>query len=184
MVDIIKLTNEFNYIKSKSDKSELICIQNRCKEHISSINKKLSSYIDFFNTIVNDIVSTLKNTFLNDIMLVTYHDVLGEIIKNNKVEPISAFLIYVYSNDTFRQYIIEGNENFFLGCNYEGLATDQNKVMTIFQFKAYWGKLSNDHREFIKNAMKTLISICEKYIVEKSNGNKIAKILCEIDCIL
>ena len=91
------------------------------------------------------------------------------------------FITNIYSNDTYRKNINEGNESFFLGNTYDEIGNDKNSVNTIFQFKSCWGKLSSSNKNYIKDAMKTLVRISTQYIEEKDNGNQITILLAELE---
>jgi hypothetical protein len=164
-------------LKKKNIKiDECNILENNCYICLSDINKKIEMCINMFNTLVQDISSLLSKENPNDFILKTYHGVVANIILKNPLEPISSFIINIYSNDTYRKCIINGDEKFFLNNTYDVSETN-DKVQMIYQLKICWKKLSPENRQYIKNAMHMLLEITKQYIEEKDDGNNIANIL-------
>ena len=144
------------------------------KIQMEQINKKLSLCIELFNTVLIDIKNSIAKEIKNNITMNIYYGVIDKFISVRPNEPISFFIKHIYSNDIYRNSIIDGNEIFFSENNFSSLIKeDEKKLKSMFMFKECWVELSLERREFIKNAMKTLVDITKKYIEEKYNGNQL-----------
>lgn len=163
--------------RKKLTKEEATTLEHNCRECLKNTNEKLQMCIKMFNSLSEDMGNLLKKEFPYDQSMSIYSGVVSELIRNKPVEPISFFATNVYSNDTYRKYIIEGNEKFFLGNSYNELGTDAENVKMLFEFKNCWGKMNDSSKEYIKNVFKTLVKVTAQYIEEKYNGNQIALIL-------
>lgn len=149
-------------------------MNNDYKLELTQINKKLSLCIELFNTIIIDLKKIISKETAGNIAINIYSGVVDKIIETRKYEPISFFIRHIYSNDSYRNNIIEGNESFFADQNFDDITKeDEKKIKLLFQFKSYWKDFTLEKKEFIKNSMKTLVNICKKYIEEKDNGNKL-----------
>ncbi len=130
-----------------------------------SQNKNLSKCIEIFNSILVTITDTVHNDFSDDIVLSMYNKSIKYIISSSPKEPISLFLLHIYRNDRYRTSILNKDDNFFLDTNYDGITNnDNNKIQQMLKFKAYWGKMNSDSKEYIKSSMFTLVKICDNYI--------------------
>jgi hypothetical protein len=180
MTTIKMLTERANSILSSTSVSsnDAFQIEGDCKKHLTAINGKLNMCITMFNTVINDICSTLSKSFPNDPTIKTYGEVVGEIITESPLEPISLFILYIYKDPVYRKSIAEGNEDFFVNNDHSGMTKgDSDKVATMFQFKSSWGQFNDAQKDYIKNATKMLLKVSETYIIEKDDGNKVADIM-------
>jgi hypothetical protein len=167
--------SELLFRKKKIELKEYNMLENNCYICLSKINKKIELCVNMFNTLIQDISSLLSREFPNDVILKTYYAIVGNIISKNPIEPISSFIINVYSNDIYRKCILNGDEKFFLNTSY---TTDKNdRLQMIFQLKSCWKKLNPDNRHYIKNAMSMLVELTKQYIEEKDDGNKLTKVI-------
>jgi hypothetical protein len=178
MVNIKEILKQSDNVlgKKKISKDECIDLENNCYICLSNINKKIQTCINMFNTLVQDLAALLSREFPQDVILKTYHGVISNIISSNPLEPISSFIMNVYSNDTYRKYILKGDDNFFMNNSY-GISSEKDKIQMLFQFKSCWKNLKDGNRDYIKNAMKMLVDITGQYIVEKDDGYKLADII-------
>ena len=169
-------------IKDKKSPSsgDITMVEKNCRDCLKSINEKLQMCIKMFNSLSEDIGALLKREFPYDQSMSIYSGVVGEIVKNKPTEPISFFATNVYSNETYRKYINEGNDKFFLGNSYEEVGADADSVKMMFEFKNCWEKMDVANRDYIKNVFKTMVKITAQYIEEKYNGNQMAAILTKL----
>jgi hypothetical protein len=178
------LTSKYKvYVTNKKlSKKEFKVFQTDCVECMKNINKNLQTCIDMFNTLIDNIGTLLAGDFPNDQTICTYSSIVSNIVKTKPLEPISLFIMNVYKNDKYREYIMQGNDNFFLNNDHKDVTNnDENTVQKMFQFKTCWTKLSHDNKDYIKNVMKTLIQVSTQYIIEKDNGNMIPIMLNDLE---
>lgn len=162
-------------------KMDVYQVEHECKKHLTNINSKLQMCINMFNTVISDICASVLKSSPNDPTMQTYNEVVGEIIKESPIEPISLFVLYVYKDPIYRQNIAEGNDKFFVDGDHQKMTNgDSNKVATMFQFKSSWKNFDNAQKDYIKNATKMLLKIAETYIIEKDDGNKIADAMAKL----
>jgi hypothetical protein len=183
MSSIKAVLNEANVLVSTKSvtKIDVYQVEHECKKHLTAINSKLQMCINMFNTVINDICVSVLKSSPNDPTMQTYKDVVGEIIKESPIEPISLFVMYIYKDPTYRQNIADGNENFFIDEDHQNMTKgDNNKVATMFQFKSSWKNFDTSQKDYVKNATKMLLKIAETYIIEKDDGNKIAEAMAKL----
>jgi hypothetical protein len=160
-----------NYNKKLIDKDEL-------KKYSLKLKESYENCINMFNSLSTNIGKHLLNDFPMNQNLYIYHNIVNNIIKKKPVEPISIFVVNVYSNDSYKESILNGDENFFRENRHENLTdNDEDRLKALFQFKSCWDQMNDYSKKFIKEAMKTLLNICEIYIEKKDDYNKIKKIL-------
>lgn len=152
------------------------------QKKLDIINENLQQCVNMFNCLLQDVNNILLKEFSNkDQMLKTYSNILSEIILKTPIEPISGFIINIYSNDIYRKHLSEGNDLFFRNNNYSSLTNGNNKKnQMIDQIKIYWPQLSLEKQNYIKHVLKTMINISEQYIINKDDGNIIIKEMYEI----
>lgn len=159
-------------------------VDHECKKHLTVINSRLEMCINMFNTVINDICKSVSKNFPNDPTVTTYNEVVGEIITEAPLEPISLFIMYIYKDQSYRKSIACGDEAFFVDGDHNSLTKgDKDKVATMFQFKSTWTKFDQGQKDYIKNATKMLLQIAEKYIIEKDDGNKLAEAMLKLSKI-
>jgi len=134
-------------------------------------SQNIDMCMNMFNILVKDITQFISGKFSSDITLRTYSDIINKIIKETPDEIISGFILYIYSNAKYRANIEEGNDDFFLNNEYSEVG--QNKIRDVFNFKKYWKDLTTEHRKYIKDTMKTLVEVCERYIESRSRLSKL-----------
>lgn len=134
-----------------------------------------------------------------DHMLSMYKsDVIAFINKSPK-NIIDAFIVKAYEckNGEIRGNIVRGEEEYFLNHNLDELdkideiktQEDKDNVLNvIFQFKNFWGKLTEDNKEIIKNTLLAIIALCDirylnykKYLCLKKLNEKHKKIFLDTD---
>lgn len=180
MNDIVEQSNKlFNNKKTHID--DYVDLENNCYLYLSNINIKIQKCIEMFNLLIQDISLLLSREFPRDLILKTYSGIVKNIISNNPLKPISSFILNIYSNDKYRSCILKGDDEFFLNNSY--VNNDGDKIRMMFQFKSCWKKLGTSDKDYIKNAMKTLVDISGQYVIERDDGNKIAEIIQKITTI-
>ena len=115
-----------------------------------------------FNTVISAMINHITD-YHNDATMSTLRLVLDQIISNTPDEPISFFLLHVYSNDAYRQNIIAMNDEFFMKEEYNGLK--QEDVGKLFEFKNLWTQIDQDTKNFIKKSMHALVKISQQYVL-------------------
>lgn len=176
---VTNIINESNNIfsKPKINYKDLEKLEKICNKQLGIINENLKQCILIFNTIICDISTILVQSFPNDQNMFMYNKYITSLVESNPVDPISTFILNIYCNDTYKKYILEGNDKFFVESNHEDITTDDKKIKTMFQFKSCWKMMDDNTKNYIKNSLKTLVDVSEKYIIEKDDGNRIAKII-------
>jgi hypothetical protein len=140
----------------------------------SELVEEINNYVNMFNTICKQVGSHLLGKFPKDRNMHIYNDVITDIIKKKPSEPISIFIMQIWAKDTYKNSILESNEVFFTNGDHNELTNgDEESVAALFQFKSCWGELNDDSKLFIKEAMKTLVNICDAYIENKDELNKL-----------
>lgn len=158
-------------------KNIAIKLENDCLKQIAIMNKNLESCIDMFNNLIIGIGNIIKLECSTNYVINIYSCYIENIIKKDPIEPISKFIINIYSNDLYRQYIIEENEKFFITSKNIVNDEDAEKILHI---RSCWKKLSQSAKTYIKNALKTMIDITDLYIIKKDDGNTIMSVLREL----
>jgi hypothetical protein len=114
----------------------------------------------------------MRQQFPKDKDTIMGNEFLTELIEMNFAEPIGLFINKVYIVDEYRKSIKAGNDDFFL--------ENKDKMNNMFRFKAYWKQIHLDTQMELKNMMKVLIDLTEKYIEIKDDGNKVAEVMKKI----
>lgn len=139
-----------------------------------AINKqklKLINIIDNFNYVLSNMIKFLA-TYYNDINIFMIKNICDSILQNDPSLPISAFLMNIYKNDSYRKNLLKGNDNFFLE-EYDKLLSislsssyniDNELVKRLFNFKNIWLDSDQDTKEYIKKSMKILTLLCHEYL--------------------
>lgn len=151
---------------------------NKVKLYVDTLNKKISTCVNMYNTLVKNMFVTVQNTFSDDQSLGTYQSILNGVIENKPLEPISLFLLHIYKNDTYRTNMIEGNDYFFMTEDLKDVTNDnQQKMSALFKLKSYWKVMDDSLKTYIRTSLKTLCRICEQYIENKSNVSDANKLI-------
>ena len=72
---------------------------------------------DSFNKIVQMMCTYLANKY-PDTYFNIYRTTIHKYITELSYEPIALFIKYIYSNDNYRNGILQGDESFFVNENY------------------------------------------------------------------
>jgi hypothetical protein len=140
------------------------------------IIEQIDNYVEMFNSVCKQVSGHLLNKFPNNRNIHIYGDIVNDVMKKKPKEPISIFVRDIYSNDKYRDSILERNETFFRHNDHKDLTTkDESGSEVLFQFQSCWDDLNKESRNFIKEAMKTLINLCDVYIEQFDELNKLKK---------
>jgi hypothetical protein len=173
LTTIINISEEiFAKNKKQVNQKDLLNLEEKCKKYLVETNKKLKLCIDAFNDLTLEISSIMRQQFPKDKDTIMGNEFLTELIEMNFAEPIGLFINKVYIVDEYRKSIKAGNDDFFL--------ENKDKMNNMFRFKAYWKQIHLDTQMELKNMMKVLIDLTEKYIEIKDDGNKVAEVMKKI----
>lgn len=134
--------------------------------------------INMFNSIVLDIKNAIKSDMPDDMELKIYYIAIEATIKYNVMTPILLFIQHIYANDMIRRKLIEKDEAFFANSSHATLGlSEKNKkdIDMFFQFQNCWKELSDDSKEYIKEAMFTLVNTAKTYIKIRGKIDDIKK---------
>jgi len=132
---------------------------------MENINIKINSCISMFNITAERIGKHLVNEFPGNLHLYSYDSIVTSIIRKNPRSPIDLFADHIFTNDKYRQAILDGDENFFKENRHENLtSSDEDRIKAMFQFKSCWGEMSDASKEYVKRSMTQLVIICGQYI--------------------
>jgi hypothetical protein len=168
------------YEKFKHDTSspEFIKLKKSIKSYINKNNEEIKNCCDLCNLVVYSMIDTVSNEFPGDFYLGICKELFEKIKSKSPEEPISAIVINIYSNDEYKNNILEENDAFFINDNFSNIVNkDAEKKIAIFQFKSCWAQMTDDMRTYIKQSMKTVINICERYIILKANNDDVINLL-------
>lgn len=140
------------------------------------IENQINNYVEMFNAVCKQVAGHLLGKFPNNRNIHIYNDVITDIMKKKPQEPISVFVLNIYANDKYKDSILAGDDNFFRNNDHKDLTSkDESGAEVLFQFQSCWDELNKDSRHFIKEAMKTLVNLCDVYIEQKDELNKLKK---------
>jgi len=136
--------------------------------HIERKNEIIKSFNNLILMMINHIANRYEKSYF-----AMYHNTIKMFINDRPSEPISQFIVHIYSNDDYRRQIKEENDLFFLGQNYNHITSgDKYKISKMFEFKDLWKEMDNNMKGLVKSVMKLLINQAEMYIDVLSTINK------------
>lgn len=178
MSSLLELTKKFNYIVSNNKLDDIDDMQTLILTYLDKkINNQMKMCLNFFNVLISDINNRILEDFPNDVELKFYSKICSQIINNKPLEPISKFILTIYSNSVFRSKILDGDDSFFMNEDFDNLSKDKDDIKIMFKIKSHWKELPKESQTYIKNAMVTLLEITKQYISLKDDGNKCSKML-------
>ena len=146
------------------------------KAETAKLTDELNNYIKMFNEICKRVGEHLLSKFPKNRDIHIYNEVVSDVMKKKPTEPISIFIKKIYANDSYRKSILESDEKFFRHNDHEDLTGgDENSVGILSQLQSCWDKLNDESKFFVMEAMKTLIEVCDLYIENKDELNKLKK---------
>jgi hypothetical protein len=136
----------------------------------SELSKEINEYVEMFNSVCKQIGSHLLSQVPKNRDIHIYNEAVCNLIKDKPNEAISLFVTKVYADDKYRKSILKGDENFFMKHDHDELAgNDPDGSDIITQVKNCWSQLNGESKQFIKEAFKTMINVCEIYIAKKDD---------------
>jgi hypothetical protein len=126
---------------------------------------------DSFNKIVLILCTHLANKY-PDTDFGKYKITINKYVTDFPYEPIANFIKFVYSNDTYRNKILAGDESFFLNQTYD---EHQDVSSHIFMMKDIWVTMDQSNKTFVKNTFKSLVERTTLYIDVLCEINKLKK---------
>jgi hypothetical protein len=117
-----------------------------------------------FNNVIIGLINFISNCY-EDSWFGENKKLIETFIESRPEEPIAYFLQYIYMNDTYRKKILEMDETFFLGQDFNEITQNKNEyIKNLFNFKKIWMKFDDKSKKLIKKSMLCLVKISEKYI--------------------
>jgi hypothetical protein len=96
-------------------------------------------------------------------ILATYFTHFENLVLEKSSKIIDTFVINVLP---FKQKIMDGDDNFFLGQDYNELhQSNQDAMSKIFEFKNIWLTLEEDSKNSIKMYMQILAELATQYFL-------------------
>jgi hypothetical protein len=140
------------------------------------LNQEINEYVEMFNSVCKQIGLHLLSNFPKNMNIKIYNDVVQDVMKKKPSEPISIFVVKIWANDDYKDSILASDETFFMENKHENLTgSDKNNSDILSQVKSCWGEMNNESKNFIKEAFKTLINLCDIYVEKKDDLNKLKK---------
>jgi hypothetical protein len=146
------------------------------KEKYNDLMKLLNNCVCIFNSLCVKIGEHLISEFPKNFDLFIYNDIVQKVIKKNPDEPINIFLVHIFNNATYRKAIMDSDENFFKSNRHDNLtSSDEDRIKAMFQFKSCWNEMNEMSKEYVKEAFKKMVRLCNTYLDNQCNSNKIKK---------
>ena len=143
-------------------------------QNMETLLETKESIKDSFNKIVSMLSTHIGNKY-PETYFGTYKKTIALYLTDLPYEPISMFIKYIYSNDEYRNKIINDDETFFMNQTFDGYPIDQKDTAQIFMMKGIWNKMDTANKNFIKHAFKNLIERTSLYIDVLCSINKLKK---------
>ena len=116
--------------------------------------------ISHFNDNSIVLVTFLKNYTKNQILDQIY-PIIQNLVKEKSNKLIDLFVLKVLK---YEDHIMEGNEDFFIGKDYESETSSNKSIISkIFEFKELLKTLDDLNKNRIKEYMKLLCRIARRY---------------------
>lgn len=191
-----KIINEsevlFSNVKNNNlSKSDISHLEKKCRKYLGESNKNLTQIINMFNDLIIEVIKLIiKELPLNE-DIKDLNNKLKMVISINYVEPISRFITNIYIYPEYRISLKKGRDDFFMGITSKDMLDKHNDLIDnaedatqmFFDFKTYWGRLSDNTKTKIKEIMAIIIELTEKYIEIKDDANDVAKVLIKLDSL-
>jgi hypothetical protein len=137
------------------------------KQVLTKLKDASEEAITCFATVLTQLVPQVA-LLSNHALLNNYKQDIIDYIKKNPRLVMDHFVAEVYYNTKgeYRKHMVSKNEDFFLNQTF---SDDQDVVKYIFQFKSFWGNLSQKNKDILMFYMITLCSYSDtRYLaVEK-----------------
>ena len=117
------------------------------------------SLLKAFNTQLLNFIKELHSLYPKDTDIYSALQGSNLMKKTNPRKLLNLFITYVYP---YKTEIMNKNEDFFIGKDYQELAEDQDSIMMVLQLKKYWKDMNNDTKNNIWLYFQVLIKLAEK----------------------
>jgi hypothetical protein len=172
-----------SHLKQKILTSEICEYDN--KTLLENELQKLKQYNDDAITEFTEVILVLLDELIrlsNDKLLTMNKSLIEMYIKKKSKGLIDNLILQCYeaNNGLLRHNIVIADESFFLNNDFDDLTNKDSEIINhIFKFKSFWGKLSDNDKDIIKNTLLAVISLCDirylsykKYICLKEYNQK------------
>lgn len=147
------------FAKKNKNKKEL------SEEEQNERQDMLNELTGKFNFVIMSMIDYITR-YYDDLNITKMKICVDEILKNSPKEPISYFLLHVYTHDKYRKNILLQNDKFFIDQKYEDITNgEENKMAQLFEFKNLWKQIDDDTKKYIKKSMMALVKISQKYVL-------------------
>jgi hypothetical protein len=170
--NIEDLQKNYDYIVKNKLTSDMKKFKNDLDNTKSKLNDNLLNYVNMCNTVLTNLGNLLTTEFPDDLIISTYVKTINGLIEKEPSDPLSTFILEVYSVDEYRRNITAGNDKFFMDTDY---SANENGKKDILSFKSCWTKMSSDVKTYVKKSTQTLIKISKQYIDVKAKLDDINK---------
>jgi hypothetical protein len=119
---------------------------------------------DSFNNISRIMVNHLARKYPESYFGIFLNSILIYIEKK-PYEPIALFIKHIYSQDGYREKILDMNDSFFMQQTYSP-RTDRPELAEskIFETKEIWSRMDEQNKKIIKQTFKSFIDRVDKYV--------------------
>lgn len=123
------------------------------KDQLEILKKHFNNYSITLSSFMSNIAP--KSSF------VTYSPYIEKLANENSNKIIDTFVLSALK---YEDKIMNNDESFFLGKNYDNELNNENdKIVKVFEFKQIWGTLGDQNKLVIKSYMQLLCRIARKY---------------------
>lgn len=143
-------------IKQYSDYNALL---KYCLTLKSESDESVSQFKDVISMLTDELARVTGDPMLN----MHKNDIITFVNSNTK-KIVDGFILKCYNKNAgqMRSKILIGDDSFFMNNSLDEISEgDGDIVNIIFQFKKFWGKLSEDNKLIIKSTLTALIALCD-----------------------
>jgi hypothetical protein len=126
------------------------------------MNDTIKILVNNFNTYSCTLATFIGNINNKNINFKFYKNEIEKLTRKESVVMIDTFVL---NGLKYEEYIMAGDEEFFLGEKYDNVTgNDDNLMMKVFEFKSIWKKLNQENKTQIINYMQILCQIAKVYL--------------------
>ena len=143
-------------IKQYSDYNTLL-------KYCLSLKKDSDDAVSQFKEVMSMLTDELARV-TGDPMLNMHKTDIVTFVNSNTKKIVDGFILKCYNKNSgqMRSKILIGDDSFFMNNSLDEISDgDGDIVNIIFQFKKFWGKLSEDNKIIIKSTLTALIALCD-----------------------
>lgn len=124
-------------------------------QQIGILIKNFNNYSGVLATFISNISPSQSIPFK------MYKSEMDKLIREGSNIMIDTFVLNALK---YEEQIMNGDDNFFLGNNYDDITKkDNNMIMQVFEFKKIWKIINDDNKNLIKQYMQLLCQISRTY---------------------